>query len=192
MLKNTTDDRVLPGSTAITVSPSRTRVDATSFTSFCRFTQPSRDTMHDVVFLDDEVFGRVLGLAFVARNARPARIAVLLLDFLDLDADDVPAAVLVLQQRVDLAHAAAAILELLSNQQNLEPRQAVDLQFEDRVGLFRIEIEPLDDLLRGIRLAFRLAHDLQNVVERIEDLLEALENVDAFLDRRQLVLQPSW
>jgi hypothetical protein len=44
LLKNTTDARVLPGSTAITASPSRTRVEATSFTSFCRFTHPSRDT----------------------------------------------------------------------------------------------------------------------------------------------------
>ena len=45
MLKNTTEERVLPCSTASTASPSRTRVDATSFTSFCRFTQPSRETI---------------------------------------------------------------------------------------------------------------------------------------------------
>ena len=43
-VKNTTVARVLPGSTASTASPSRTRVDAMSFTSFCRFTQPSRVT----------------------------------------------------------------------------------------------------------------------------------------------------
>ena len=46
----------------------------------------------DVVFLDDEVLGGVFGLPFVARDLRAARVAVLLLDLLDLDADDVPAA----------------------------------------------------------------------------------------------------
>ena len=44
-MKKTQVARVLPGSTASTESPSRNRVDAMSFTSFCRFTQPSRDTM---------------------------------------------------------------------------------------------------------------------------------------------------
>ena len=45
MLKNTTDDRVLPGNAASTESPSRNLVVARSFTSFWRFTQPSRDTI---------------------------------------------------------------------------------------------------------------------------------------------------
>ena len=73
--------------------------------------------------------------------------------------------------------------------ENLEPRQPVDLQLEDRVGLFGVELEPLDDLLRRVRLSFRLADDLQDLVERVEDLLEPLENVHALLDRLELVLQ---
>ena len=84
------------------------------------------------------------------RNRRPARVAVLLLNLFDLDADDVPAALLVLQQRADLPHPPALLLQLLADDQDLEPRQAVDLQLEDGVGLLGVELEPLDDLLRGV------------------------------------------
>ena len=45
LVKNTEVARVLPASTARTASPSRSRVVAMSFTSFCRLTQPSRDTI---------------------------------------------------------------------------------------------------------------------------------------------------
>src|SRR4030095_11532696 len=118
------------------------------------------------------------------------RVAVLLLDFLNLDSDNVPAALFVSEQRVDLPNPPAAILEFLADEQNLEPRQPIDFEFENRIGLFRVQAEAFDDLLSRIRLSFRLADDLQDVVERIKDLLEALENVDALLDRRQLVFQP--
>src|SRR6266498_3236079 len=43
--KKTHVARVLPASAASTASPSRNRVDERSFTSFCRFTQPSRETI---------------------------------------------------------------------------------------------------------------------------------------------------
>jgi hypothetical protein len=46
---------------------------------------------HDAVLVDDEVLGGVPGLPLVARDGRAARVAVLLLDLLQLDADDVPA-----------------------------------------------------------------------------------------------------
>ena len=73
--------------------------------------------------------------------------------------------------------------------EDLEPRQAVDLQLEDRVGLLGVEREALDDLLGRVRLAFGLADDLEDLVERVEDLLEAFEDVDALLERLELVLQ---
>ena len=73
--------------------------------------------------------------------------------------------------------------------EDLEPREPVDLQLEDRVGLLGVEREALDDLLGRVRLAFRLADDLQDLVERVEDLLEAFEDVDAPLERLELVLQ---
>ena len=73
--------------------------------------------------------------------------------------------------------------------ENLEAGQAIDLELEDRVGLFGVEREALDDLLRGVLLALRLPDDLQDLVQRVEDLLEALEDVDALLERLELVLQ---
>ena len=73
--------------------------------------------------------------------------------------------------------------------EDLEPRQAVDLQLEDRVGLLGVELEPLHDLLGGVGLAVRLADDADDLVERVEDLLEAFEDVDALLERRELVLE---
>ena len=63
--------------------------------------------------------------------------------------------------------------------EDLEPREPVDLQLEDRVGLVGVERKALDDLLGRVRLALGLADDLQDLVERVEDLLEAFEDVDA-------------
>ena len=76
--------------------------------------------------------------------------------------------------------------------EDLEPGQAVDLQLEDRVGLLGVELEPLDDLLRRVGLAFRLADDLQDLVERVEDLLEALEDVDALLAAPRARARAAW
>ena len=49
--------------------------------------------------------------------------------------------------------------------------------------------EALDDLVGGVLLSFGLADDPENLVERVEDLLEAFEDVDALLERLQLVLE---
>ena len=66
LVKNTTVARVLPANTASTASPSRSRVVG----EVLHFLLPlhpavARDD-DDVVFLDDEVVGGVLGLAGVA------------------------------------------------------------------------------------------------------------------------------
>ena len=71
------------------------------------------------------------------------------------------------------------LLELLADDENLEAGEAVDLQLEDRVGLVRVELEALHDLLRRVGLALGLPDDLQDLVERVEHLLEAFEDVDA-------------
>ena len=42
-------------------------------------------------------------------------------------------------------------------------------------------LKRFDQLLRGVGLAVRLADDLDHLVERVEDLREALEDVDALL-----------
>ena len=78
----------------------------------------------------------------------------------------------------------------LRDDQDLEARQPVDLQLQDRVGLLGVQLEALDDLLGRVRLAVRLADDAQDLVEGVEDALEALEDVDAPAERGQLVLEP--
>ena len=80
-----------------------------------------------------------------------ALIAVLLLDVLELVADDLPAPVFVLQQPADLARALPLLGQLVLNDENLEPREAVELQLENRVGLLGVEPEALHDLLRRRR-----------------------------------------
>ena len=124
------------------------------------------------------------------RAALVALAAVRLLDLLDLVADDLPAAVLVLEQAADLARALALVGQLVLDDENLEARQAIQLQLEDGVGLLGVELEALHDLLGRVGLAVRLADDADDLVERVEDLLEALEDVDALLQRLELVLEP--
>ena len=86
---------------------------------------------------------------------------------------------LLLSSAADLLRALPLVGQLLLDDEDLEPRQPVDLQLEDRVGLLGVELEPLHDLLGRVRLAVGLADDLQDLVERVEDGLEAFEDVDA-------------
>src|SRR5690606_27277613 len=83
----------------------------------------------------------------------------------------------------------ALLLQLLLDDEDLEAGQAIQLELQDRVGLFFVQLEAADDLLRGVRLALALADDLQDLVEGVEDGLEAFQDVDAALQRPQLVLQ---
>src|SRR5262249_39199926 len=117
-------------------------------------------------------------------------VAVLRLDGFDLLAYERPAAGFALEQRANLARALPLVLELVADDEDLEPREAVDLQLEDRVGLLGVEGGALHELVGGGGLAVRLADEADDLVERVEDLLEALEDVDALLEGRQLVLEP--
>src|SRR5256885_1861338 len=73
--KNTQLARVLPAHTAITASPSRSLVVDRSFTSFCRFTQPSRDTIttlsSSTMKSSAEYSGSPLSLALLVRRLSP-------------------------------------------------------------------------------------------------------------------------
>ena len=62
-------------------------------------------------------------------------------------------------------------------------RQPVDFQLENGIGLVGVEIEARDDLLRRVRLAVRLSHDPEDLVERVEDFLEAVEDVRPLPER---------
>ena len=93
----------------------------------------------DVVFFDDEVFGRVLRLAaseaIPVRRASPSFFWISSISTLTTH----PASRLVLEERVDLARAAALLLELFPDDQDFESRQPINLQLEDRVGLIGVK-----------------------------------------------------
>ena len=101
-----------------------------------------------------------------------------------------PASVLVLQQGADLPGPLPLVAELVLDDEDLEPRQSIQLELEDGVGLLRVQLEAFDDLVGGVGFAVRLADDADDLVERVEHLLEALEEMDALLQLRQLVLEP--
>ena len=151
---------MLPASAASTASPSRSRVVDRSFTSFCRFTQPSRDTITTLSSSTMKSSAEYSGSSAVAGDGGAA-----LVGFGRRRSSESLRArsrtsfqrlVFVLEQRADLPRALALFLELVADDQDLEPRQPVDLQLEDRVGLLGVELEPLHDLLGGVGLAVRL------------------------------------
>ena len=74
--------------------------------------------------------------------------------------------------------------------EDLETGEPVDLQLEDGVGLLGVELEPRHDLLGRVGLAVRLPDHLDDLVERVENGFEALEDVNPFLEGGQLVLEP--
>ena len=183
--------RVLPAKAASTESPSRSRVVDRSFTSFCRFTQPSRDTITTLsssTMKSSAVYsGSPESLAMAVRRLSP----YLLLHFFELAADQLPAALFVLEQSRRSGARACRFSSSSFRMIRISSRaSAVDLELEDRVGLVGVELEPLHDLLGGVGLAVGLANQLDDLVERVEDLLEALEDVDPLLEGGELVLEP--
>src|SRR5690606_25384632 len=134
---------------------------------------------HDVrILVDDERVGVELDLLARAAGLGPARRAELERDAAEVVLDDAPQLGLAAEDRLDPLRLGGLLLELLADHVDLELRELVQLELEDRVGLELVELEPLDDLLGGVVLALARADDLDDLVERIEDRDEALEDVD--------------
>ena len=71
---------------------------------------------------------------------------------------------------------------------NFEARETIELQLEDGVGLLVVEAEPF--MIFSAESAFPgLANDLDDFVERVENLLKAFEDVIRFLSRLELVFE---
>ena len=140
-----------------------------SLISFWRLTQPSRRDEHVVVLGDDELLGRELGLrrrsgderAALARPCRSAPATRLELARARCPSGPSSSAsassVLISFARLRL------LLELLLDDEDLEAREAVELELEDGVGLLGVELEPRHDRLRRVGLAVRLADDLDDL-----------------------------
>src|SRR5438034_10222951 len=104
------------------------------------------------------------------------RVAVFPLNLLELAAHQLPAAVFISEQPGDLPRALALLFELVSDDEDFQPREPVNFELQDRVRLLGVEVEPLHDLLGGVGLPVRFADDADDLVERVEDFLEALED----------------
>ena len=79
--------------------------------------------------------------------------------------------------------------ELLEDVADLELAQAVELGFEDGVGLDLGQLEPLDQLGRRVGLAVAVADDLDGLVEVLEDDRKPLEDVDPLEQDLELVAE---
>ena len=110
---------------------------------------------------------------------------------LELLAHDAPDALRALlgEELLDRARALPLLLELLLDDEDLEAREAIEAQLEDRVGLLVVELEPRHDLLGGVGLAVGRADDLEDLVERVEDDREAVEDVHPPRELGELVLE---
>ena len=184
--------RVDPAIAASTPSPSRRRVVARSFTSFCRFTQPSLDRMTTLSSSTMKASAEYSTSSVSSMRVRRRSIFGSPY-FFWISGSSSRTSVQRLLSSLSSASICRARLrfsrELVLDDEDLEPRQSIQLQLEDGVGLLGVQLEALDDLLGRVGLAVGLADDADDLVERVEDLLEALEDVDALLQLRQLVLE---
>ena len=81
--------------------------------------------------------------------------------------------------------------QLVEDVADLQLAQAVELGFQDRVGLELGEPEPRDQLGGRVGLAVAVADDLDRLVEVVEDDREAFEDVDPREQVLELEPQPA-
>jgi hypothetical protein len=141
-------------------------------------------------FVDDEILGLELDIFTAAATDLGAPlVGELLGDLAQFAADHAPQLALVLEDGLDLLGTRPFGGELVENDLNLQTRELVQLQLQDRVGLLFVEAKTLDDLARGVRFPVGLADDANRFVQRIEDDREAFQDVDTPAQLRQLELE---
>src|SRR5690606_34371904 len=105
--------------------------------------------------------------------------------------DDNPQPAFRAEDLTDLLRLRLLVFEFLQDAIDLQRRDAVQRQFEDRIDLHLIKLlELLEQLLRRIRLSCTGAEQLEGLVEPVEDDREAFQNVDPLLEDLQFVLEP--
>src|SRR5262245_2821764 len=80
-------------------------------------------------------------------------------------------------------------LELLQDLLDFHLRNSIELRFENGIDLNFIELESLHQLLGRIGLAFAIANNADGFIERVENNLEAFENVNSFAELFELILK---
>src|SRR5207253_4381613 len=107
----------------------------------------------------------------------------------ELVLDDGPEPALGSEDRFDLLGFGPLLLQLVENLADFQLGDLVQLGVEDRDRLLLIELEGPLQLLGCVGLAVAVADDPDGPVERVEDDLEAFEDVDPLAELPQLVLE---
>jgi hypothetical protein len=138
---------------------------------------------------DDVVLGRKVDLDAGADDGAAAVVAVGALDFEQFAAHDGPAGFDVAELGFDAGGFLAFVVELLAHEQDLELGEAVELELEDGLGLFFVEVVAVHHLAGGVGFAFAGADEGDDLVEGVEDGFEAFEAVDGFFELGEAVAE---
>ena len=127
------------------------------------------------VLLDDERLGVEFELILRGAELRCGVVAVLLAQLVQLGLDDGPQLGASNSRIASISSACCFFsLQFVEDLLDLHLGDLVKLGIEDRVGLDLIELERLHQLLGGVGCALAFADQLDRLVERVEDDLEAL------------------
>src|SRR5262249_29550265 len=142
-------------------------------------------------FLVHDVGVGVVGelLAPARRRDRAALVAVLLADRDDLGTDQLPALGGALQEPLDLGKTLLLLGTLAADLVDLELREMVEAELEDRVDLDIVELECGHELDGGVGAAVGTADDADRLVEVVVERDEAVEDVQAFEEALLLELE---
>ena len=147
---------------------------------------------HDGVFIHDEGFFAVFGLPGpLAAYLSAPDVSEALARLGDLFADDGPEPDIALEDLLNLPGAFFLIQQLVEDRLDLQLGELVEAEVEDRVDLDVIELKSFLELLRRVLTAVGVPDDLDRRVEGIEDLFEALEDVDTLFEQAQIMLEPT-
>jgi hypothetical protein len=188
--KNTTWSRVLPGITATTSSPSRTRVDSTAASRPTRLSHPSR--VSTTLVFSRTMYASSLNVSTSSSDAirvlrRSGNFSASASSSPRMTA---PQLLLGREERLDPLGLLLLLRQLVHDLLDFHLRDLVELRVEDRADLLVVELEGRLQLLGRVRLAGALADDLDRAVQRVEDDREPFEDVDPLLQLPQLELEP--
>ena len=126
-----------------------------------------------------------------SHDAAPPWIAVGGSDLEELPSHLAPQRLGAPQDGADPLSLGALPRELLTDDVDLQLREAVELQLQDRVGLNVTETKAGDDPLGGVLLTLAVADEDDALVQRIEDGLEAFEDMNSLQKLREVELEPA-
>src|SRR5262245_27567720 len=177
------DDVLRPGAHALAPGPAATlRFIHCQRRAFDVARMRQRD--HHVL-VGDQVFERQLDAAI--DDLRAALVGVLLLDRAQFLDDHAPQRAVARQNLFQLGDQLDHLFVLVDDLLPLEGRQTAELHVEYRLGLNLRELELVDQPLLGVVRGLRPADQLDDLVDDVDGLLEAFQDVGAVSSLLQLV-----